>query len=417
MEILIVGNSIASVSAIREIRKWDKNSSITVISKESLDPSMPYYSPGALPYYIEGTLSKENLFSIRADFYKEMNVKLVLGESVIAVEPQRKIVITNKGEYKYDKLLIASGASPRVLDIPGARNKRVYVLRTYEDAEKIKNDDSKKVVIIGGGPVGVESAIALLHFKQKITIIEVAPYILSTVFSRTISEMIEKQLVESGIEILKNEEPLEISGNPVKSVKTNKRKIECSSVIMGVGVVPNTEFVKNVLKLGPRNGIVVDERMRTSDPDIYAAGDCVELKSLIDETIKPFPVWPNAYETGKVAGANIAGGYVVYEGGIRVNALNVLGQIYFSIGNVYDETKMLKIIEEDGKVELYYFEGEKLIGAELVGNVKYAGIIKYIMKRNIKIDIDRFKGSKHLIEIAAPLPKQILSFQKTVVES
>ncbi len=405
MQILIIGNSVACVSAIREIRKWDKKSSITVISKESLDPAMPYYSPVVLPYYIEGKLSKENLFSIRMDFYEEMRVNVNLGERVIAVEPKEKVVVTEKSKYFYDKLLIASGASPRILDIPGAKNKRVYVLRTYEDAEKIKSDDSSEVVVIGGGPVGVEAALSLLNFKKKITIIEIAPYILSTVFSRTVSEMIEKQLVEKGIEVLKNEEPIEISGNPVKSVKTNKRKIKCSSVIMGVGVVPNTDFVKGVLKLGARNGIVVDERMRTSEPDIYAAGDCVELKSLIDESIRPFPVWPNAQETGRVAGANMVGIDLTYEGGIRVNSLNVFDKVYFSIGDVYDEGKRAKEIERNGTIEFYYFSNGSLIGAEIIGDVKYAGLLKNIIRRKLPIDIDSFNGVYDFIEITAPAVK------------
>lgn len=405
MQFLIIGNSVACISAIREIRKWDKKSSITVISKESLEPTAPYYSPVVLPYYIEGKLSKENLFSIRIDFYNEMNVDVKLGERVIAVEPKERIVVTEKNKYSYDKLLIASGASPRILDIPGAKNKRVYVLRTYEDAEKIKNDDSKEVVIIGGGPVGVEAALSLLNFKEKITMVEIAPYILSTVFSRTVSEMIERQLVERGIEILKNEEPVEISGNPVKSVKTNKRKIKCSSVIMGVGVVPNTDFVKDVLKLGPRNGILVDERMQTSEPDIYAAGDCVELKSLIDGSIRPFPVWPNAQETGKVAGANMVGRDLTYEGGIRVNALNVFDKVYFSIGDVYDESKRMKEIERNGTIEFYYFSNGSLIGAEIIGDVKYAGLLKNIIKRKPSIDIDIFNGVQDFIGVTAPAVK------------
>jgi NADPH-dependent 2,4-dienoyl-CoA reductase/sulfur reductase-like enzyme len=415
VKILIIGNSVAGVSAIREIRKWDNESSITVISKEALDPGMPYYSPVVLPYYIEGTLSKENLFSIRADFYRFMNVNLKLGERAVGIDAKNKILKTDKGEYEYDKLLIASGASPRLLDIPGVGNKRVYVLRTYEDAEKIKNDDSKDLVIIGGGPVGVESALALLRFKKKITIIEIAPYILSTVFSGQISEMIEKQLVENGIEILKEEEPIEISGNPVKSVKTNKRKIKCSSVIIGVGVVPNVDFVKGVLELGPRGGIVVDDRMQTSEPDIYAAGDCVELRSAIDDSIRPFPVWANAMETGKVAGANIAGRDVNYEGGIRVNSLTVFDRVYFSIGNVYDEGKLGKRIEGDGIIELYYFEGNRLIGAEIVGDVKYAGLIKNLIRRKVKINIDEFNGFRDFIGVTAPLSKPVKFFEQNLI--
>jgi len=403
MEIVIIGNSVAGVSAIREIRKWDLKSSITVIGRESLDPKTPYYSPVVLPYYIEGKLSKDDLFSIREDFYKKMGVNLRLGEKVISIDVKNKLVLTEKGKYRYDKLLIASGASPRVLDIPGATNKGVYVLRTYEDAEKIKNDKSKEVVIIGGGPVGIEACIALLNHGKKITIVEIMPYILSTVFSETISRMIEKQLVERGVEILNAEEPLEISGNPVKSVKTNRRRIKCSSVIMGVGVVPNTDFVKDVLKLGPRNGIIVDEKMQTSEPDIYAAGDCIELRSIIDGSIRPFPVWPNAMETGKIAGANIVGLDVSYEGGIRVNSLNVFDKVYFSIGYVYDETKLARKFERDGVIELYYFDAGKLIGAEIVGDVKYAGLLKHSIRRGIKIDIDKFKGLTDLIRFTAPV--------------
>ncbi len=342
-----------------------------------------------------------------------MGVNLILGEKVISVDPKRKIVLTEKGEYRYDKLLIASGASPRILDIRGAKNKKVYVLRTYEDAEKIKSDDSKDVVIIGGGPVGIESALALLKFKEKITVIEIAPYILSTVFSRIVSEMIEKQLVERGIEILKDEEPLEISGNPVKSVKTNKRRIKCSSVIMGVGVVPNTDFVKGVVNLEPREGIVVNEKMQTSEPDIYAAGDCIELKSVIDGTIRPFPVWLNAMETGKIAGANIAGRDVSYEGGIRVNSLTVFDKVYFSIGYVYDETKLAKKIEKDAVIELYYFDGKRLIGVEIINDVKYAGLLKHIVKRGIEIDIDKFKGLQDFIGITAPAIKPVRVYEQS----
>lgn len=415
MEIVIIGNSIASVSAIREIRKWDSKSSITVVTRESLDLKAPYYSPVVLPYYIEGKLSKENLFSIREDFYKMMGVDLKLGERVVSVDPKGKIVLTEKREYKYDKLLIASGASPRVPDIPGAKNKRVYVLRTYEDAEKIRTDGSKDIVIIGGGPVGVESALALLKFKEKITIIEIAPYILSTVFSRIVSEMIEKQLVEKGIEILKDEEPIEISGNPVKSVKTNKRRIKCSSVIMGVGVVPNTDFVKGVVNLGPRNGIIVNEKMQTSEPDIYAAGDCIELRSAIDETIGPFPVWPNAMETGRIAGANIAGCDVSYDGGIRVNSLTVFGKVYFSIGYVYDETKLAKKIERNDVVELYYFDGKRLIGAEIIKDVKYSGLLKHFIKKGIEIDIDKFKGLRDLIGVVVPTAKPVQVYEQRFV--
>jgi hypothetical protein len=110
-------------------------------------------------------------------------------------------------------------------------------------------------------------------------------------------------------------------------------------------------------------------------------------------------------ETGKIAGANIAGCDVSYDGGIRVNSLTVFDKVYFSIGYVYDETKLAKRIEKDDVVELYYFDGKRMIGAEIINNVKYAGLLKHIIKKRIEIDIDRLKGLQDFIGFTAPAVK------------
>jgi NADPH-dependent 2,4-dienoyl-CoA reductase/sulfur reductase-like enzyme len=153
---------------------------------------------------------------------------------------------------------------------------------------------------------------------------------------------------------------------------------------MGVGVVPNTYFVKGVVNLGLRNRIVVNDKMQTSNPDIYTSGDCIEFISVIDEAIRLFPIWLNAMGTGKIAGASIAGCNVSCDGGIKVNSLTVFDKVYFSIGYVCDEIKLAKRVERDDVTELYYFDERWITGAEIINHVEYAGLLKHIIKKGLK---------------------------------
>jgi NADPH-dependent 2,4-dienoyl-CoA reductase/sulfur reductase-like enzyme len=395
MKIVIIGNSIAGLSALKEIRKYDKNSEITILSRERYN----YYSPVALPYYISGRLSEEHLFPKHINLFIQENAKLLLNENVLKINTKEKIIKTEKHTFQYDKLIIASGASPRRLKIPGAEE--AYVLRTFEDAKKIKNITGNEIIIIGAGPVGVETALALAEQKKKVKIIEIMDFILSTVFSKDFSYYIEDQLKNLGIEIYKNEKVIEISKKGKDYlVKTEGEKFKGNAVIMAVGVTPNTGFLDENIKVGRYNGIIVDEFMRTSVPDVYAAGDCIELKNLIEDRTGPIPVWPNAFETGRIAGANVAGKAERYNGGIRINSINILNKVYFSVGNVWQGDKKIKI-QNNGILEVYNIKNNKIIGVEIMGDVKWAGVIKRFLATKKEIEMP-FKGVEDIKEIIIP---------------
>jgi NADPH-dependent 2,4-dienoyl-CoA reductase/sulfur reductase-like enzyme len=395
MKIIIIGNSIGGFSALKEIRKHDKNSEITILSRERYN----YYSPVVLPYYINGRLSEEQLFSKHINLFIQKNAKLLLNENVLNINTKEKIVKTEKHLFQYDKLIIASGASPRKLKIPGVEE--TYVLRTFEDAKKIKNIIGNEIIIIGAGPVGIETALSLVEQKKKIKIIEMMDTILSTVFSKNFSYYIEDQLKNLGIEIYKNEKVIEISKTRKDYlVKTEGKKFKGNAVIMAVGVTPNISFLDENIKVGRNNGIIVDEFMRTNVPDVYAAGDCIELKNLIEDITSLIPVWPNAFETGKIAGANVAGEVERYNGGIRINSINILNKVYFSVGNVWQGDKKIEI-QNNEILEVYNIKNNKIIGVEIIGDVKWAGVIKRFLttKKEIKMP---FKGVEDIKEIIIP---------------
>lgn len=393
-KLVIIGNSIGGYSALREIRKYDKESEITILSKEKVE----YYSPVVLPYYIEGRLNLFNLFSNDINYFIKSNSKLLLNENVIHIDSFKKFVKTEKHAYPYDELIIASGASAYKLNISGAD--KSHVLRTFEDAEKIKKIKSKNIIIIGAGPVGVEMALSLYKLGKKITILEMKDYILNTVFSKGTSIYIENLLKNLGIEIYKNQKVLGIYGNPVKGVKTEERIFKGNAVIMAVGVRPNTGFIDETIKIGKYGGILVNEFMNTSNPDIFAVGDCIELKNAIDNSISLIPVWPNAFETGRIAGANVSGKNEKYDGGIRLNALNILNNVVFSIGNVWLENNKIEYANDYIK-EVYYIKNEKVIGAEIIGDIKFAGLIKRFLETKKTIGMN-FQGLQDIRNIALP---------------
>jgi NADPH-dependent 2,4-dienoyl-CoA reductase/sulfur reductase-like enzyme len=395
MKIIIIGNSIGGISALKEVRKFDEKSEITILSKENFS----YYSPVILPYYIEGRLNEEQLFSKNTNMFIQKNAKLMLNENVLNINTNEKIVKTEKHLFQYDKLIVASGASARKLRISGSAES--YVLRTFEDAKKIKNIKGRNIIIIGAGPVGIELALALVKQKKKITLIEMMDSILSTVFSKIFSSYIEKQLIDIGIEIYKNEKVIEITpGKNYKEVKTDNKNFRGDAIIMAVGVRPNTDFLDENIKVGKYGGILVDDFMRSSDPNVFGAGDCIELKNSIENAITPIPVWPNAFETGRIAGANVAGRFEKYDGGIRINSINILNKVYFSLGNVWQGDKKLEIKNND-ILEVYNIKNNKIIGAEIMGDVKWTGVIKRFLltKKEIKMP---FQGIDEIKEILLP---------------
>ena len=234
-----------------------------------------------------------------------------------------KDVVTGQEEdLPYDKLVLATGARPSMPPIEGRDLKNVFNLTHLEDAaairKKCESGQVTEAVVIGGGFIGLETAVALADmWGINTTVVEMTPYLMSAVLPESLGRMAEHDLIKHNVNICTNEKTVKIEGEngAVKAVVTDKRTIKAQLVIVAAGFIPNSQLAKDAgLELGPRGAIIVDEHMRTTDPDIYAGGDCVSIKNIITGKYGYLPLGSLSNRQGRVIGTNLAGGDDTFPG-------------------------------------------------------------------------------------------------------
>jgi NAD(P)H-nitrite reductase large subunit len=316
MKHVIIGNSAAGIAAAQEIRKVDKECEIHIISKEN----EPVYSRCLLPNYISGEMNKEQLLIRDHDFYHKNKIKTLLGTKVVDILPSsNRIIMEDGSQISYDKLLIATGSKPFIPPIKNMDTVPTYTLNSLEDAARIIKDSTKaeKVVIAGGGFIGLELAFALRHIGKKVLVVEKAPRILSVQLDDFAAGLIQKELDKAGIELKLGLGVSEVIPNSkfskffgAKDLKgvilEDGSEVLCDMVVFAVGTRPNLDMVEKTEILKNR-GIVVDQYMRTNIENIYAAGDAAETVDVVTKTQRLSPIWPNAVIQGRYAGCNMAG--------------------------------------------------------------------------------------------------------------
>jgi NADPH-dependent 2,4-dienoyl-CoA reductase/sulfur reductase-like enzyme len=374
MHVIIVGAGAAGTSAAETIRKYDKDSEITVINEENELP----YSPVALPEYIEGKISREQLFLWDNDFVKKMSINYLSGKSVVNVNSHEKKVVLDDGtSLSYDKLLIASGASP-VLTEDLVNRKGVFTLRTIRDAETIRHHIKERAVIYGAGAVAVKIAVALHNIGVDIIMV-CRSRVLRRLFDEDICQLIHDLLIANGIKIIGVHDQMRVFGDPIESLSIATQRIRIDGVIAALGVNPNTQFLNGQnIHFGSSRGIIVNEKMETSAANIYAAGDCTETQDVTSGKRYAIALWPPAVKQGEVAALNMLGMNAVYEGTLPGNVIDVFNTVFASIGSLDGE----KIdIKKHGGIIRFTIKKEKLIGAQLIGDIDSAGLISsYIIK-------------------------------------
>jgi NADPH-dependent 2,4-dienoyl-CoA reductase/sulfur reductase-like enzyme len=376
MRIIIVGAGAGGTSAAETIREYDKNSEITVVNEDKEFP----FSPVALPEYIEGRISKEQLFLWDNDFINKMSVNFLSGKSVVNVYPhEKKVVLDDDSILFYDKLLIASGASP-ILTEDLVNRKGVFTLRTIKDAEAIRHHIKERVVIYGAGAVAVKIAIAL-HKVGVDVIMLCRSRVLRRLFDEDICRLIHDLLIANGIKIVGIHEQMRIIGDPVERLRIGTQEFKCDGMIAALGVTPNTSFLTDqAVRLGSLKGILVNERMQTSAADVYAAGDCTETQDITSGERYVMALWPPAVEQGKVAALNMLDINAIYEGTLSQNVIDIFDTPFASIGSLDGE----KIdISKHGVVNRFTIKKGKIIGAQLVGDVDNAGLISSCIKKGL----------------------------------
>ncbi len=392
---LIVGNSVAGVSAAEAIRAYDDKGDMIIVSSEN----RLAYSKPLIADYLSGKADDERISYREKSFYEKINAELLLEKTAERVDTSSKKVLFKDGdEIAFDKLLIAVGGKPFVPPIKGLSMdmEGVYTFGSITEAEKVKSrvGDMDKVVVLGGGFIGLEVAEALNELGKKVIVVELADRILVRALDRVGSELVASKLRDIGIEIKTQNTVEEVIGDgKVEKVKLKSGEvIEVSALIIAIGVVPNDTIAVDS-GISAQRGIDVSETMETSTKDIFAAGDCVKSVDLIDGNKKPLPLWPLAYEQGVIAGLNMAGKKAVYKGGIPMNSLKFTGFPVLSAGITVaqsSEDEEISAIYGDDFYKKMVIRGNRLVGFIITGNPDGAGIYTGLIKR--KTDVSKFKN-------------------------
>ncbi|MBF7082868.1 FAD-dependent oxidoreductase [Desulfallas sp. Bu1-1] len=390
MKYLILGASAAGISAARTIRELDGDGEITVISKDE-----HVYSRCMLHLVISGQRSMQEAGFIDQNFFEHYNIYWLACREAAKLDPDRKVVrLSNGEEHRYDRLLIATGASPVLPPVENlARGKQVRVLRNLEDALEIISQAGKvtAAVVVGAGLVGMDAAYALTLRGIRVSVVEVAGHLLPLQLDARAAERYERLCREHGMELFFNEKVvsvvLDARGN-VRGVKLNSGKmVPCGMVIVAAGVKPNVEFLKDTT-VAMERGIKVNEFQQTSLPDVFAAGDVCESRETFTGKVIPTPIWPAAVKQGQVAGSNMAGVTRKMEDNFAFkNAMVYFGlpAISFGLVNPPDESYEELIYEDAGNYKKVVLQSGRIMGAILQGNIANAGLLGELIKDGIDV--------------------------------
>lgn len=307
---VIVGGGLAGFNAIPAIRERDPEGRVVLLTDEK---ERPYDRVPLSKRYLQGALSRDGVFVRPPDFYEENHVELRTQHKVARMDAAAKTLFLEDGtELRYEKLLLATGGWPRRLPLPGADLAGIHYLRTLEDSDRLKEamGAAKRLVVVGGGFIGCEVAAAGVIRGLESTVVEVGPYLLNLAFDEPTGRWVMDHLASKGMTIRCGERAMKFqgAGGHVTGVETSSGAvIPADLVVVGVGLIPNTDLAK-AAGLKVDNGIVVDEHLRASAPDVYAAGDVARFYAPVFDRHLRVEHYDVAVRQGKVAGANMAGG-------------------------------------------------------------------------------------------------------------
>jgi len=362
---LIVGNGIAGTTAAENIRKHDATVEITIVTEEEL----PFYYRIRLPDFLCGEVYESGLVAKKKEWYQENNITLRLSTKITGGSVKDKILHSSSGEeIRFDRLILANGSAPNIPAISGSDKKGVFALHCIQDAKDIISHASccKKAILIGGGLLGLEAGNGLKKLGLGITVIEFFPRLLPRQLDSEGARRLQSILEDRGFSFKLDAKTRSIEGNEkIEGVTLeNGEFIAADMVIISAGVTPKLHLTKE-LGLDCNRGIKVDKQMRTSHPDIYAAGDIVEFEG------RTYGIWPAAMEQGKIAGTNISGGNATYEGTILSSILKVAGIDLASAGEIDEENLHdSKTVASETIYKKIVLDNNRVIGCIMLGDRK-----------------------------------------------
>lgn len=378
---VVLGGGAAGFYAASAIRERDKTGSIVMISNE---PYRPYNRP-MLTKSIMAELDGEQIAIEEEKWYEENNIHLLLGKQVEAIDTKNKEVLLAEGmKLSYTKLIYALGSECFIPPVNGKDKKGVVAIRRLEDTKKIAAmlPQIKNVVVIGGGVLGLEAAWEMKKAKCHVTVLEAAPLLMGRQLDNGAADMLKLISEGKDIQIHTGAQITDILGeDQVTGVKLAGGEVfPADLVIVSAGVRANIAVAAQA-GIETDRAVVVNERMETNIPDIYACGDCAQYQGL------NYAIWPQAMEQGKVAGANAAGDQAVYKGVSAALNFHGMGTALFAAGdNGKNPNLVYKTVElkDMGKKQYrkYYFLNNRLCGVILIGDVSPMAKMSQLLERH-----------------------------------
>ncbi|MGN1350854.1 MAG: FAD-dependent oxidoreductase [Anaerovoracaceae bacterium] len=359
---LILGGGPGAYNAAKAIRERNETAAIIILTDEKYVPyNRPMLTKALLSDFSDNQLSIE-----MPEWYEQNNVFIAYETKISSIDAEKKEVVTDKGNFAYDKLIYALGARCFVPPIKGSDQDHVVTIRNIADTDKVKAilPKTSQIVCIGGGVMGLEGAWELKKGGYDVTVLETAPGILPKQLDDPASQMLEEIIVASGVKVVCGASITEITDKEV--VLADGRTFPAQLVIMSTGMRPNTA-VAETAGVNVENFVTVDEYMNTSVKNIFACGDCTSVNGA------PQSFWAQAAETGRIAGANAAGEYLTYTPLGASLAINAFNTSIFSLGtNGKDPEKKFRTVEfKDNQrktYEKYYFYNNRIAGVILIGD-------------------------------------------------
>lgn len=362
-----MGNGMAGVRAVEEILKISKEMFEIIIFGSEPHPN---YNRILLSKVLQGDTTVDDITLNDWNWYKENNIRLYTEETVIKVDSERKVVITDLGKVEpYDELILATGSLPFILPIAGSDKKGVTAFRDIKDTDEMLKASKKykKAAVIGGGLLGLEAARGLLNLGMDVSVIHLAPYLMERQLDPTAGKLLQTELEKQGMKFLLEKVTEEIVGTDrVEGLRfKDGTELEADLVVMAVGIKPNVELARES-GIAVNRGIVVNDYLQTDVPHVYAVGECAEHNGIAYGLVAPL------YEQGKVLANTICGSKIApYQGSVVSTQLKVSGVEVFSAGDFMEGEgkKAIKVFDEqDGIYKKMILQGNQIVGAVLFGD-------------------------------------------------
>lgn len=390
---VIIGGGLAGANAIEGIRRHDPHGSILLISAE-IDP--PYDRPPLTKQLWTGGKKMEEIFLHPPSFYADNGVELRLGTEIAEVDAAGHAVRGRDGTtIGYKKLLLATGGTPRRLDIPGGKLDGIHYYRTLHDYRDLRAHAGAgtSAVVIGGGFIGSEIAASLCTNQVRVTMIFPEAWLVSRVFPESLGKALTDHYRSKGVQILEEDVPasIERSGEGYLLRTRGGREVHADLAVVGIGITPNIELAQAAgLKTG--NGIVVNEFLQTSDPDAYAAGDVAFFP---EQVLGPRRIehWDNAVSQGKHAGRNMAGANEPFTD-LPFFFSDLFEFGYEAVGEVDSRLEVVADWQEPNKTGvLYYLSDDRVRGAMMCNVWEKVDAARELIRKDQRVRPEDLRGA------------------------